>query len=124
MPKSRIFYIVSLVILGVLIGFTIVRPPINGREYSEVQREHVIQTEDEWIIQYDIINNEGKDTNYTITVTFDEKSYKQDVRIRDGKIFTYIHHLYPDRITEGCATFTICKESEDTPLEECTYYLK
>ena len=93
-------------------------------EYGEVQREQLLQTEDEWIIQFDIINHEGKDQNYTISVVIDGKPYSQKVLIRDGKMFTYIQHIRHDRVTEGIVSFTICKEGEETPFEQTTYYLK
>ena len=124
MSKLRIIYIASLIILGVLIAVTVFRPMAVGGEYSEVQREQLLQTEEEWIIQFDIINHEGKDQNYTISVVVDGKPYSQKVLIRDKGKFSYIQHVYPDRITDGIVSFTICKEGEETPLEQATYYLK
>lgn len=125
MTKLRVVFIVSLVILGVLLAFAWFRPlAAPDEEYSEVQRAHLLQTEDEWIIEFDIINREGKDTNYIVTVVSDGKQYSEKVLIPDGKQFTYIHHLSCAQITSGCATFTICEEGEAAPIEEVTYYLK
>jgi len=123
MSKLRIVYIASLVILAVLIGFTVLRPLATGGEYSEVSKEQLLQTENEYIIQLDIKNHEGEDKNYTINVLIDGKSYSEDVLIPDGRIFTYIQHVYRGRIIEGNVTFTIYKEGEDTPLEELTYHI-
>ena len=124
MSKLRIFYIASLVILGVLLVFTVFAPIAEGEKYSEVQRVQLLQAEDEWIIQFDIMNREGEDKSYTITVEIDGKQYSQRVLIGDDKSFTYIHHIYRERVTEGCATFTICKEGEAIPIEQATFYLK
>ena len=124
MSKLRIIYIASLIILGVLIAVTVFQPMAVGGEYSEVQREQLLQTEDEWIIRFDIINHEGIDQEYTITVVIDGKPYSQKVLVRDDKMFTYIRHIRCDRITEGIVSFTICKEGEETPFEQTTYYLK
>jgi len=124
MTRLKIVYIASLVILGVLIAFTVFRPMATGEEYSTVQREQCLQTEDEWIIQFDIINHEGIDQYYTITVVIDAKSYSEDVLIQNGKMFNYIHHIRRNRVTEGIATFTICNKGEKTPFEQATYYLK
>ena len=124
MPRLKIVYILSLVILGVLIAFTVFRPMIGGGEYSEVQKEQLLQTENEWIIQLNIINHEGRDQNYTITVVVDGKPYSEKVLIHDGRVFAYIHHIYPDMVTEGDVSFAIYKEGEATPFEVVTYYLK
>jgi len=106
----RIAYVVGLVVLGVLVVFTVFRPMMTGGEYTEVQREQLLQTEDEWIIQFNIINHEGKDTN-------------ENVLIRDGSMFVYIHHIPRDMVGDGEVTFTIYKEDEDTPFEQVTYHL-
>ena len=124
MSRLRIVYIASLIILGVLVAVTVFQPMVTGGKYSEVQREQLLQTEDEWIIRFDIINHEGIDQEYTITVVIDGKPYSQKVLVRDGKMFTYIQHIRYDRVTEGIVSFTICKEGEATPIEQATYYLK
>lgn len=124
MSKLRIFYIISLVILGVLVAITVFQPLGGGEEYSTVGGEALLQTEDEWIIQFDIINHEGSDQRYIITAVDDGKSYSEAVLIQDDKMFTYIHHIRRDMVTEGVASFTIYKEGEEVPFEEVTYYLK
>ena len=124
MPKLRIIYIASLVILGVLVVFTVFRPMATSGEYSEVQGTQLLEREDQWIIEFNIINREGKDMSYTIKVVSDGKSYTESVLIRDGGIFTYIHHFYPDRLTRKEVSFAVYKEGESTPIEQDTYYLK
>jgi len=124
MSKLRIIYIVSLVILVVLIAFTVFRPMAIGGKYSEVQREQLLETESEWIIQFDIINHEERDQNYTINILVGEKSYTDSVLIRDGAKFSYIYHFRPDLETDRDVSFTIYKEGEATPFEQATYHLK
>ncbi len=124
MPKLRIIYIISLVILGVLIAFTVFRPMATGEEYSEVQRAQLLERGDQWIIEFNIINREGKDTSYTIIVLADGKQYTESVLIRDGGMFTYIHHFYPERLTKKEVSFAVYKEGESTPIEQVTYSLK
>ena len=124
MPKLRIFYITSLVILGALLVFAVWHPFAPGDNFTEVQRTQLLETEDEWIIQFDIINREGKDANYTIEALLGGKAYTENVLIGDGRIFTYIHHIYRDTMSTSDASFIIYKEGEDKPLEEVTYYLK
>jgi hypothetical protein len=122
--KLKIIYIASLVILGVLIAFTIFQPMATGKEYSEVQRAQLLEREDRWIIELHIFNREAQDTNYTIKVLADEKEYTESVLIRDGGMFTYIHHFYPDQLTSNEVSFTMYKDDEATPFEQATYYLE
>jgi len=124
MSRLKIVYILSLVILGVLIALAVFRPMAVGEEYSTVQRAQLLEREDEWIIEFDIINHEGKDVSYIIKVLVDGKLYNQPVLIKDGGVFTAIHHIYPDRLTNNEVKFAVYKEGEATPIEEATYYLQ
>ncbi len=124
MSKLRAFYIISLMILGVLLVLTVFRPMASGSDYSEVQQAQLLEREDQWIIEFDIINREGEDTSYTIKVLADGKLYTESVLIRDGGMFTYIHHFYPDRLTKNEVNFAVYKEGESTPVEQATYFLR
>ncbi len=124
MSKLGIIYIGSLVILAVLLVFTVFQPMATGDKYSEVQKEQLLETESEWIIQFDIINHEGRDQNYTINVLVDERLYTDSILIRDGAKFSYIHHIRRDTIINGDVSFTIYKEGEAAPFEKVIYYLK
>ncbi len=124
MSKLRILYILSLVLLGVLIGFTVFKPMATDEKYSEVVREQLLQAEDEWIIQFDIMNHEDRDISYDIEVSIDNKLYKQPVLILDGRKFTYIHHIRCDMVGDGDIGFAIYKEGETEPFKQVTYYLK
>ena len=124
MTKLRIISIVSLIILGVLLVFTVFRPMVSEEKYSEVSRESVIQGGDQWIIQFDIVNREGKDQKYIINFSANGYSYRQVVLIKDGAIFTYLHHVYPEMVREtGKVHLSVYKEGESTPFEQATYYI-
>ncbi len=124
MSKLRIVFVVSLAILGVLVVFTVFRPMVLGEKFSTVFRESIIKTEDEWIIQCDIINREGEDTSYIIEWSSGGERYTQKVLIRDGKKFTSIYNFYPRTVKDGQAHLAVYKEDEDTPFEEVTYYIR
>ena len=66
MSKPRIIYIVSLVILVALIGFTMLYPVTIGNKYSKVTNEQLLETENEYLIQFDISNHDGEDKRYTV----------------------------------------------------------
>jgi len=122
--KLRIVFIVSLVILGVLMAFAVFRPMTSGEKFSAVSWESVIEKEDEWIIEFDIINREGEDTRYIINWTTGGKTYSQGVSIKDGHKFTSVQHWYPETVKEGKVHLTICKEGEANPFEECAYFIR
>ena len=124
MSKLRIFYILSLVILGVLLAFTVFRPMATGEEYSQVLRQQLLERDDQWVIELHILNHEGQDTKYTINVVADEVLCTDTIPIRSGRVFKYIVHIYKDKLGKGKVSLTICKEGEDTPFEQTTYYLK
>ena len=124
MTKLRIVYIVSLVILGVLVVLTVFRPMASEEKFSTVSRESVIEKEDEWIIEFDIVNREGKDMNYVINWSTGGETYSERVLVKDGHKFTCIQHYYPETVKGGKVHLAICKEGEATPFEECTYYLR
>lgn len=124
MSKLRAFYISSLMILGVVLVLAVFRPTVFGSEYTEVQRAQLLEREDQWIIEFDIINREGEDVSYTIKVLTDEKLYTESVLIRDGGTFTFIHHFYPDRPIENEVSFAVYKKGESAPVEQATYFLR
>lgn len=122
--RLRIVFIVSLGILGLLVVFTIFRPMATGEQYSEVVQESIIQLEDQWIIKFSIINRESKEVNYTINWSTGGKTYSQTIPIKNGRMFTHIHHVYPETVKEGQVNLTVYKEGETTPFEQSTYYIQ
>ncbi len=124
MSKFRIFYILSLVILGVLLVSTVFRPMAAGGEYSQVLRENILEKEDQWVIELHILNHEGRDANYVIDVAGDEPISTDTIPIRAGSVFKYIIHIYKDRLGSGKCSLTIYKRGEAAPIEQTTYYLK
>ena len=123
MRGLRLFYIVCLVILGggliLLLCFT-----TRGEQFTEVRRDQLIQQEEEWILQFDIINHEETDTNYTVNLLVGEKEYSSDVTVKKGRTFTYIHHIQPETARGGEILLTVYREGESTPVKQTTYFVK
>jgi len=95
-----------------------------AEESSVVQRAQLLEAENQWIIEFDLLNKEGRDQNYLITFVAGSKQHTQSVLIRDGRMFTYIHHVYHKEVTDGRASVEIYKQGEETPFEQITYYLR
>jgi len=125
MPKLKIFYVLSLIIVAGLLVSIVFLIPQGEKEGSEVQRDQLLGKEDEWIIQFDIINNEVEDVNYTINVYLNEELYNtHEVLVRQGRTFTYIRHIYREIFQGGEVTFAVYKEGQSAPFEETTYFVQ
>ena len=125
MLKLRIIFVASLLILGVLLAFTLFRPMTVGQKFETLIRESVIQEEDEWVIQINLINKEGEVSDYTIEWSTGGEIYNsKNVSIKNGRTFTNIHHVYPETVREGEIHLTIYKEGEPAPFEQSTYYVR
>ena len=95
----------------------------SGQSYVESKRAQIIEGENEWILQYDIINDEERDIKYTIFVTVDDAIYKDSTVVQQGKTYTYIHHIYPQQLGEGKVTFALYEGGKAEPVEQITYYI-
>jgi len=122
--RLRIVFIISLLILGLLVVFTVFRPMETSEEYSGVVQESIIQAEDEWIIQFTITNREAEDASYLINWSTAGEIYNsKTVLIKKGRTFTNIHHVYPEKVKEGKVKLEIYKEDRSVAFEQATYYV-
>jgi len=122
LSKLRLIFVLSLIILaGVFIATVYFIP--SSQSDTESRRVQIIEGENEWILQYDIINNEERDTKYTIYVTVDDAVYKDSTMVKPGKRYTYIHHIYPQQLVKGMVTLALYEEGKAKPVEQATYYI-
>ena len=122
MSRLRLIFVLSLVVLaGVFIAIIYFIP--SGQSYVESKRAQIIEGENEWILQYDIINDEERDIKYTIFITVDDVVYKDSTVVKPGKTYTYIHHIYPQQLGDGKVTFALYEGGKAEPVEQVTYYI-
>lgn len=115
-------FVLSLVILaGVFISIIYFIP--SGQSYPDSKRAQIIVGDNEWILQYDIINNEKRDIKYIINITVDDAVYRDSTVVKPGKVYTYIRHIYPQQLKEGEVTFALYEEGKAEPIEQVTYYI-
>ena len=122
MTRLRLIFVLSLIILaGAFISIIYFIP--SGQNYTESKRIQIIEGENEWILQCDIINDEERDIKYTIFVTVDGAVYEDSAVVKQGKTYTYIRHIYPQELEEGKVTFDLYEEGKVEPIEQVAYYL-
>ena len=125
MSKLKIFFILSLVLLGVLLGFTVVKPMTTLDKFSAIASESIIKKEHEWIIVISIINKEDEPVIYSIAWSSGGEVYNsKHVLIKSGRTFTDMHYVYPETAKDGKINLTIHKGDDPTPVEQSTYYVK
>ena len=122
MSKLRLIFVLSLVVLAGVFIFTLCLIPF-GESYPEPRRAQIIDAGDEWILQYDIINNQERDLKYTIHITVDGVVYTDSTVVKPGKTYTYIHHIYPRQLAEGKVTLALYEDGRAEPIEQVTYYI-
>jgi len=120
--KLRWVFVLSLVILAGVFLTTLYLIP-SGKSYPETYAIQIIDAGDEWILQCDIINNEERDIEYSIHVAIDGKVYRDSTVVKQGKAYTYIHHVYPRQLVEGKVSFALYVEGKEEPVERATYYI-
>lgn len=123
--KVKFFFILSMVIMVVLLIFAFIYPLTDVSEYITVQREQLLNTPEEWILQFDLINHERDTAYYRISIKVNNgKTYQETVRVPEKGVFTYTHHIEKIGIKEGEVKAAIFEEKRSILLEEATYYLK
>ena len=122
MSKLTLAFVSSLVILAGVLVSTMYFIPARVN-YNEFRRSGIIAGDNEWILQYDIINAESEDINYTISVAIDNDIYKDSTTVRAGKAYTYIQHIYPQQLEQGRVSLSLYREGKVEPIEHATYYI-
>ena len=122
MSKLTVVFVLSLLILAGVFVSTMYFIPARV-SYTESRRSGIIAADNEWILQYDIINTEPEDINYTISVAIDNAIYKDSTTVRAGKAYTYIQHIYPQQLEQGRVSLSLYREGKVEPTEHATYYI-
>jgi hypothetical protein len=124
LTRFQLVYIISLVILVVVLIFAVLKPFASGGQYTEISRESLLNKDDEWILQFDISNHEGKDILYVLHTEIAGQDYQEAFMVKAEGKFTYIHHIKKADAGNQQVIYRIYKENESNPLEQGVYYLK
>ena len=125
LPTVKIIYILSLIALGIMMILAFLKPLATGKEYSTVQKEQVTQTEEGWLIKFEVANGEKEQQTYTVEESLDNsKPYRESVTIPGGGTYEYSHHIYREDVAGGMVNYHIYRNSTPEPVEKLTYHLK
>ena len=122
MGRIRLIFVLSLVILAVVFVTTILCLP-SEEDYIESKKFQIISGENEWILEYNIINIEAREIKYAIVVDIDGTVYKDSIVVKPQKVYTYIHHIYRHHLERGEVTFTLYEDGKAEPVEQVTYHI-
>lgn len=117
----KLIFISSLVILAAVFIATIYLIP-SQLDLAVSKNIQIIDGENEWILQYDIFNNEERDIAYTILVTAYGTAFSDKTLVAPGREYTYILHI-PHQEIGGEVTLTAYEDGRQEPIEQATYHL-
>lgn len=123
MSRLRSVFIISLIILATIFISTMLFIP-SGQNLEESNRVQIIKGDEEWILQCDITNNQGRDINYVFSVVVDDVVHQDSTMVEQGQTYTFIHHIYPEQLVAGEVTFTLREKGKAEPIEQVVYNIE
>ena len=93
MSRLKIIYIASLILLGLMVSLTVFKPLVKGAHYNDVQQESLIKNDQEWVLQFSLINNDTGAETYQVNVDKDGQLYQDEVTVAGQGEYTYIQHF-------------------------------
>ncbi len=117
----RLIFLLSIVILAAVFIAIIYLIP-SELNYAESKNIQIIDGQEQWILQYDIVNDQQNDISYTIEVTIDGIVFTDSAVVEPGKTYTYIRHIDPGQVSTGEVSLTLYQGEMATPVEQVTYY--
>ena len=124
MPRLKLIYIASLILLGLVAALTIFKPLATGTHYTELQRESLLKNDREWVLQFDLINRDDSATTYLIKVDRDGRVYNDQVTLAAQREYTYIQHLPRREGADRNLDVAIYSQGRGQPVETLHYNLQ
>lgn len=122
LSRLKLIFISSLVVLAAVFIATIYLIP-SQLDLAESKNIQIIDGHQQWILQYDIVNDQQSDTSYTIEITIDGTVLTDSAVVEPGKTYTYIRHIDPGQVSMGEVSLTLYQGEMTTPVEQATYYI-
>ena len=128
---SRLALLFSLIILGGLVcffGYLMFQQLSHPETLVSVAKQEVVQIGNQTNTGFRITNKEGKDLNYTYTVSLKlpvigAYSYSDTILIPNGGSFEFVLYATPAEKGVIVVTIKIYKGNEMFLIEDITYYI-
>ncbi len=117
-------YIASLVMLGLMVSLTVFKPLEKGAHYNDVQRESLIESDQEWVLQFSLFNNDTGVETYWINVDKDGQFYQDEVAVAGQGEYTYILHFQRQKGKDRTLDAAIYSKGSSQPIERLHYNLQ
>ncbi len=126
MNRLRLIYVALVITVLILIAITafsgIYQSLVRTNESATITTQAMVDTENFSVFHYDIINKEGRDTNYKICTDFEDTMTCFWQPIENGKAFTYKRY-FQEEDNKRKLIITVYKEDDPEPIENATYYI-
>ncbi len=122
LSRLKLIFISSLVVLAAVFIATIYLIP-SVLDLAESKNIQIIDGQQQWILQYDIVNDQQDDTSYTIEVIIDGVVFTDSTVVEPGRTYTYIRRIDPGKVSRGEVSLTLSRGDMATPVEQVTYYI-
>ena len=122
LSRLKLIFISSLVILAAVFIATIYLIP-SVLDLAESKNIQIIDGQQQWILQYDIVNDQQNETSYTIEIIIDGVVFTDSTVVEPGRTYTYIRRIDPGQVSMGEVSLTLYQGDMATPVEQVTYYI-
>jgi len=122
--RLKIIYIASLILLGLLVSLTVFKPLAKGAHYNDVQHESLIKNDQEWVLQFNLINDNTSAKTYQVSVDKDGEVYQDQVTVAGESEYTYIQHFLRQPGKDHTLDAAIYPQGSNQPIERLHYNLE
>jgi hypothetical protein len=125
----RLVYALSLAALGLLIIGTLtspvllplLRPP--EASLPETARVQLLERPDEWVLQYNLLNDGPHAAVFSHEVSFDGQLQRATPLLEPGHAYQFVSHVPKAQLTTGEVRFTVTRAGDAEPLEDLRFHL-
>jgi hypothetical protein len=97
------------------------RPP--QASLPETARVQLLERPDEWVLQYNLLNDAPQASVFTYEVAFDGQVQRTTPFLEPGQAHQMVSHIRKDLLTSGEVRFTVGRAGEGEPIEDLVIHL-
>jgi hypothetical protein len=90
----------------------------------ETARAQLLERPDEWVLQYNLLNDGPHAAVFSHEVTFDGQVQRATPFIEPGQAYQFVSHVPKNLLTTGEVRFTVTRAGDAEPLEDLVFHLE